>query len=91
MKTARTTVIQMPSISGSYDRLSSISKRQNYIYEFFRDSMSEPFPPELKGSPGFEAVTTVYKNTLNADSEDNTGNNRQGGISFKILKLKKNS
>lgn len=43
----------------------------------FRDSMSEPFPPELKGSPGFEAVTTVYKNTLNADSEDNTGNNRQ--------------
>ncbi|KAL0270716.1 UNVERIFIED_CONTAM: hypothetical protein PYX00_008024 [Menopon gallinae] len=39
--------------------------------------MNEPFPPELKGSPGFESVTTVYKNALNTESDENAGNNRQ--------------
>lgn len=41
----------------------------------FRDSISEPFPPELKGSPGFESVTTVYKNALSNESDDNAGGN----------------
>lgn len=57
-----------------------------YLPKFFcRDSMSEPYPPELKGSPGFESVNTVYKNALNAESDDNAGNNRQAHASGNII------
>nr|CAD7408956.1 unnamed protein product [Timema cristinae] len=30
----------------------------------FRDSISDPYPQELKGSPGFESVTSAYKSVL---------------------------
>ncbi|XP_063232582.1 acetylcholine receptor subunit beta-like 2 [Bacillus rossius redtenbacheri] len=35
----------------------------------FRDSISDPYPPELKGSPGFESVTSAYKSVLSQDEE----------------------
>nr|AKV94623.1 nicotinic acetylcholine receptor alpha8 variant A [Periplaneta americana] len=35
----------------------------------FRDSISDPYPPELKGSPGFESVSTAYKTALSQDEE----------------------
>ncbi|KAJ9596228.1 hypothetical protein L9F63_027151, partial [Diploptera punctata] len=35
----------------------------------FRDSISDPYPPELKGSPGFESVSTAYKTALNQEEE----------------------
>ncbi|XP_049938330.1 acetylcholine receptor subunit beta-like 2 [Schistocerca serialis cubense] len=30
-----------------------------------RDSISDPYPPDVKGSPGFESVATAYKSALN--------------------------
>ncbi|XP_067005952.1 acetylcholine receptor subunit beta-like 2 isoform X2 [Anabrus simplex] len=35
----------------------------------FRDSLSEPYPPELKGSPGFESVAAAYKSALSQEEE----------------------
>jgi hypothetical protein len=34
-----------------------------------RDSISDPYPPEPKGSPGFESVSTAYKTALSQDEE----------------------
>nr|QQH14664.1 nicotinic acetylcholine receptor alpha 8 subunit [Blattella germanica] len=35
----------------------------------FRDSISDPYPPELKGSPGFESVSTAYKTAISQEEE----------------------
>jgi hypothetical protein len=34
-----------------------------------RDSISDPYASELKGSPGFESVSTAYKTVLSQDEE----------------------
>jgi hypothetical protein len=36
---------------------------------YFRDSISDPYTSELKGSPGFESVSTAYKTVLSQDDE----------------------
>lgn len=42
-----------------------------------RENMNDPFSSELKGSPGFESVTTAYKNVLNSEADDVAGNRQQ--------------
>ncbi|KAJ4431946.1 hypothetical protein ANN_20555 [Periplaneta americana] len=39
------------------------------VPNYVRDSISDPYPPELKGSPGFESVSTAYKTALSQDEE----------------------
>ena len=74
--------------SGDNGYASALDYRYNYyFFRFFfitrdkssfpcflhRDGIGEPFPPELKGSPEFESVTTVCKSTFGTESDDNLG------------------
>lgn len=81
--TIRTTGVCMDWITGktfSPESLKNLSYLVNNVQKMFldfRDECGDPYPPELKGSPEFDSVTTVYKNTFGTDSEDNLGGNQR--------------
>nr|CAD7464034.1 unnamed protein product [Timema tahoe] len=61
----RVLMMRRPPYSLRYNFEDTNFTENGYSNELdFRDSISDPYPQELKGSPGFESVTSAYKSVL---------------------------